>query len=102
SVAHRRSRIVVRVDFADLDLAGVLGSDGVHSRRHSLAGTAPGSPEIHEYGRVGFQHVLIKSVIGKSKSIFSSHVSFYPPGGSLLMMLDQARKMQLRGQPDFP
>ena len=51
-----RIRVLVDVQLADRDLAGVVGRQRVDGRRQPLAGPAPLGPEVHEDRRAGLQH----------------------------------------------
>ncbi len=96
-IARRRSWIVVGIEFTDLHFAEILVGDGIHSRGHSAAGSAPRSPEVHQYRDLRIQHVLVKSVIGEVQGVVASHnviVDLFP---SLLMMPELAHRMQAIG-----
>src|SRR6266478_5854843 len=48
--------IVVDVQLADCQLAGIVGRQGVDRRRQPLARAAPFGPEIHEHRSARLQH----------------------------------------------
>lgn len=52
-VLDRELLVVIGVEFADLQAAGVLGGQFLDDWRHHLAGAAPGGPKIDEHGHVG-------------------------------------------------
>src|ERR1700730_755855 len=52
---ERGVRIVVDVQLADRQLAGIVGRQGVDRRRQPLARSAPFGPEIHQHRSARFQ-----------------------------------------------
>src|SRR3990172_13041905 len=70
---HPGVRVVVDVQLADRDLAGVLGSEGVDRGRQAPAGAAPLGPEVHEYGSARLENRLVKVAVGKGLDILACH-----------------------------
>ena len=60
AVAAGRHVVLVHVHLHDLELAVVLGGNGVHDRSERAAGAAPRCPEVHQHGRLRLQHVLLE------------------------------------------
>src|SRR5512139_3307866 len=63
AVLGRRLRVLVDVQFGDLDLAGVFARDFLEHRADHLAGTAPLRPEIHQYRTRCLEYILIERCI---------------------------------------
>src|SRR5260221_2205357 len=66
-------RIVVHVQLANRQLAGVVGRQRLDRRRQPLARTAPFGPEIHEHRPARVQHRRLEITVCKGLHVVGSH-----------------------------
>ena len=77
AVSGRCLRVVIDIEFGNLDLTVIFAGDFIEYRRNHLAGAAPFRPVVDQYGIGGVQDFGFKIIVCHINDVFT-HSSLSP------------------------